>query len=436
MINTEMSSNTKAILLLTAPLLLGRGKRAASVKLLSVSEYGRLVRLLHKFDRQPADLLGPGAGAILQESLPSFDNERISQLLERGFLLSQAIDHWQTRAIWVVSRADPEYPKRFKERLGKFAPPVLYGCGAATLLENGGLAVVGSRDASDEVLEYAHSVGRLAAEAQCPIISGGARGVDKSAMRGALSEGGMAVGVLSGGLEKDVMNRGNRDLLINERLVLVSPYDPKAGFNVGNAMQRNKLVYALADAGLVVETDTKGGTWTGALEQLDKAQFVPVYVRSGGGVGDGLRTLLRKGAHKWPNPSTSEELISVLSGEVPHTQIEDVSQPAFFAMEPDDANLTDDSALHKRDDSSSCEPTETIASAPDALFAKAVELLRLIDFPTNESEVAAHLGIAPQQARAWLKRLVDEGEWVKKTKPARYERKQSADRSITTNRLL
>jgi len=58
-------------------------------------------------------------------------------------------------------------------------------------------------------------------------------------------------------------------LLLDERLVLISPYDPAAGFNIGNAMQRNKLVYALADAALVVGAEPrKGGTWAGAVEQL------------------------------------------------------------------------------------------------------------------------------------------------------------------------
>lgn len=43
-------------------------------------------------------------------------------------------------------------------------------------------------------------------------------------------------------------------------------------------MQRNKLIYALADASLVVSSDlNKGGTWAGAVEQLDKLKFVPVY---------------------------------------------------------------------------------------------------------------------------------------------------------------
>ena len=100
-------------------------------------------------------------------------------------------------------------------------------------------------------------------------------------MRGALDEGGKAIGVLADSLERAAMNRENRDMLIDGQLVLVSPYDPSAGFNVGNAMQRNKLIYALADAALVVSSDfEKGGTWAGAIEQLDRLRMVPVYVRS------------------------------------------------------------------------------------------------------------------------------------------------------------
>ena len=69
--------------------------------------------------------------------------------------------------------------------------------------------------------------------------------------------------------------RDNREPLMNSRLVLVSPYDPAAGFNVGRAMQRNKLIYALADVALVVAADfQKGGTWEGAIEQLDRLHFL------------------------------------------------------------------------------------------------------------------------------------------------------------------
>jgi hypothetical protein len=176
----------------------------------------------------------------------------------------------------VVSRADAEYPRRLKARLREDAPAVIYGCGDMALLESGGLAVVGSRHVDDSLIDYTMAVGRLAARAGRTLVSGGAKGIDQAAMRGALEAGGKVSGVLADSLEKTTMNREHRNLLLDGQLVLISPYDPSAGFNVGNAMQRNKLIYALADASLVVSSDlNKGGTWTGAVEQLDKLKFVP-----------------------------------------------------------------------------------------------------------------------------------------------------------------
>ena len=183
-----LSPNTQAILLLTAPLIAGRG--TASSDLLSPGEYKRLARHLREIQRQPADLLSPDAAEILRACQPVIDEGRLQNLLGRGFLLSQVIERWQARAIWVVSRADAEYPRRLKTRLREDAPAVLYGCGDMALLETGGLAVVGSRHVDDALIDYTMAVGRLAARAGKTLVSGGAKGIDQAAMRGALEGGG------------------------------------------------------------------------------------------------------------------------------------------------------------------------------------------------------------------------------------------------------
>jgi predicted Rossmann fold nucleotide-binding protein DprA/Smf involved in DNA uptake len=133
-------------------------------------------------------------------------------------------------------------------------------------------------------------------------------------MRGALEEGGRTAGVLADSLERAAIHRDHRDALMNRRLVLISPYDPAASFNVGHAMQRNKLIYALADAALVVNADyEKGGTWTGAVEQLERFRFGPVYVRANGSSGKALDALRNKGAFAWPEPRTAAEFEQALS---------------------------------------------------------------------------------------------------------------------------
>ncbi len=310
----SLSPNAQAILLLTAPLIAGRNQ--PSVDLLTPGEYKRLARFLRKEQRQPADLLASDTQGALGESQRLIDSERLERLLARGILLSQAIERWQTRGIWVVSRADAEYPRRWKTRLKDDAPPVLYGCGELGILETGGLAVVGSRHVDDALITYTEDVGRLAAEAHRTLVSGGARGIDQAAMRGALNAGGKVAGVLADSLERAALNREHRNFLMDGNLVLVSTCDPVAGFNVGHAMQRNKLIYALADAALVVSSDyEKGGTWAGAVEQLERLRLVPVYVRSSGENGNGMEALRRKGALPWPDPETPEALAEVLAAE-------------------------------------------------------------------------------------------------------------------------
>lgn len=418
--NTSLSPNTQAILLLTAPLIAGRDK--SSSDLLTPGEYKRLARFLRDKQRQPADLLSPDAQELLGECKPLVDSDRLKRLLARGFLLSQAIERWQTRAIWVVSRADGEYPRRLKTRLKDDAPPILYGCGDATLLDTGGLAVVGSRDVDDALLEYTESIGRLTAKARRTLVSGGARGIDQAAMRGALDAGGKVAGVLADSLERAALNREHRNLLMEGNLVLISPYDPSAGFNVGHAMQRNKLIYALADAAMVVNSDyEKGGTWAGAVEQLEKRRLVPVYVRSNGETGKGLEALRRKGALPWPNPETPEALAEALAVEV-SPQKGGPGQNELSLSVRDEPKQTYEIPMSfvQNDNSKVSRSLEPCLTPADELFAKVRELLEKMTTPRTEAEVAANLQVSKSQAKEWLQRLVNEKVLEKLSRPVRY----------------
>ena len=429
MIDTELSPNTKAILLLTAPLIVGHSERTlrANESRLTFGEYLRLEGQLRQLHLEPADLVGPEAGEVLRECRSFVDVAQLGGLLERGFQLSQVLEHWAARSIWVIGHLDSDYPGRLKGRLGARAPLVIFGCGDRSLLEDGGLAVVGSRNVSEDLIHYAERIGRIGASARWSIVSGGARGVDQAAMRGALTEGGTAVGVLADRLENAVMHREHRDVLMDGRLTLISPYDPRAGFSVGNAMRRNKLVYALADASLVVSTAyRKGGTWTGAVEQLEKLRLIPVYVRADDQGDRGLIALLNKGARVWPEPKTPEEFMAtVVSGEQSQSRTESLWKKTFQF----DVEATEDTTSALADAEITreiCEPNEStdVGGTPpaDALFAKIEELLSSIDTPTTETAVASYLQVSRSQARDWLKRLVAEGKFRRTNRPVRYYR--------------
>lgn len=403
-----ISQNTQAILLLTAPLLVGRSSDGGEAPL-SAGEYGRLAVDLHAMNRKPADLLTPDAEEILAATKAGVEPSRLRRLLARGFQLSQAVERWHARAIWTISRADAAYPRRLKARLRDLAPPVLYGCGHAPLLEAGGLAIVGSRNADEQLLRYTDDTARRVAGLREAVVSGGARGIDQTAMRAALDAGGNVSGVLSDSLERAALARENRDLLMARRLVLVSPFDPGAGFNVGHAMQRNKLVYALADAALVVSSDHhKGGTWAGAVEQLEKLHYVCVYVHSSGHTTEGIGALIQKGAVPWPEPRDAPALKAALQ-----------ALPSA-SKTPPQSGLPFSDGPPKHETGSGSPTTTVLSEVGQELFAKVRDVvLRLLTRPMSAEEVSRLLELNMEQATRWLERLVADGVLLRAT-PATY----------------
>lgn len=427
---STLSPNTEAILLLTAPLIAGKGE--ASHDLLKPAEYNRLVRHLQDNRLKPADLVSPDAADAIRTCEQVIEANRLARLLGRGFLLAQAFERWQSGAIWVLSRSDAEYPRILKSRLKNDAPSVLYGCGDPAELTAGGLAVVGSRHVDDELVEYAHAVGTLAARSGRTIVSGGAKGIDQAAMHGALDAGGRAIGVLADSLEKAVLARYNRDKLLSKQLTLVSPFDPAAGFNVGNAMRRNKFIYALSNASLVVSSDVeKGGTWAGAVEQLTKLKLVPVYVRSSGPPSDGLEALTRKGARGWPNPDGVEGFQALLDSfdaavaqEQPglpfpdtgtgcesggrESGVEPVTAAAVDAVGPGPTGAVVSTPSRAPSDCEAAEQPPT--GLDDRLFDVVRELIReRAGVPVDVGHVAAALAVTDKQAQLWVIRLLKEG---------------------------
>lgn len=302
--------DTQAVLLLCGTF--GRG-RQATVKPLSLSEYNALASWLARQGRRPASLLEPANElyAADEPGLPPL--ERVRALLGRGFQLAAVLEGWQRLGLWVMSRAEDAYPERLRRHLRSAAPPLLFGAGDPARLAQGGLAIVGSRDAGEEPLSFAQRIGELCASQGVPIVSGGARGVDQAAATALEADGG-AVIVLAERLDRAVTARDARQRLRAGRLCLVTPDEPESGFTVSKAIGQNKLIYALADFALVVHFTTgKGGTWAGAVEQLSRNQTgsvrVPVFVRGTGNPPDGVAELRCQGALLFPEVGLQDKRI-------------------------------------------------------------------------------------------------------------------------------
>lgn len=222
---------------------------------------------------------------------------RIVTLLGAATSFAFALDDAQQGGLTVLSALSRYFPARLRERLGRAAPPLLYALGDIDLLAGDRLGIVGSRAVSESGADVAREAAVIAVKSGFGVTSGGAKGVDLLAMNAALDAGGAVVGVLAGSLLRTARGPEVRRAISDGLVCLCSPYKPSAGFTVANAMGRNKLIYAMSNATLVVECDQgSGGTWAGAVEAL-RARKVPVIAWTGADASPGNLALIRRGAH-------------------------------------------------------------------------------------------------------------------------------------------
>jgi predicted Rossmann fold nucleotide-binding protein DprA/Smf involved in DNA uptake len=270
---------------------------------LTLREWNPLARRLQVASLQPGDLLGLNLAELQSRlELNTEESNRLSNLLGRIEMLGFSIERLESLGIHILTRSDADYPTRYQQRLQDSAPLVLFCAGETALLGQPGIAVVGSRNLDEAGQECAAFVGNACGLSGLVLYSGGARGVDTISMNAALEARGAAVGILPDSLEKAIRLPEARAALSRGDLCLASPNSPSAGFSVGAAMGRNKLIYTLADYALVVASDVEtGGTWAGATEAI-KNQWLPVFALEHPAMPEGNRRLIQKGALPFPHP--------------------------------------------------------------------------------------------------------------------------------------
>lgn len=423
----NVGSQTQAVLLLTVHF--GKEDKQGA-KPLTTSEWARFALWLKHHDLQPASLINGDVASILSTLIDrSITTQRIQRLLERSGALGLSLERWERAGLWVLTRSDADYPERLKRRLRQDSPPVLFGCGKRALLNSGGIAVVGSRDASATDTAFAESIGHDAALQGLSIVSGGARGVDQSAMLGALQREGTAVGVLADSLLRSATSSVYRKYLMSNDLVLVSPFSPEAGFNVGNAMARNRYIYCLSDSAIVVScTRDKGGTWNGAIEAL-KARWVPVWVKRTDG-SSGNQELMHRGALWLSDPPLNLNSLSAddlrktspADDDLPLLARDSVTGPELTMAVERNGSLKESEHEHRseREELPPAHHAEQPASPLYHLFVNHVSDITTSK-PLTAEELADQLELTKQQVNAWLKRAVTEKAVKKIGRPTRYQ---------------
>lgn len=298
MTGSGLRAETEATLLLCGRFGASRQEEATSP--LEPGEFNEVLSVLDHLSLTLPDLLQPGAFQALRHTPEArvLLSKRLETLLNRGAALAIALERWESQGFWVLDRSDPAYPERFHRLLGASANPLLYGAGNRDLLnqDQRRVAVTGSRDIDAAGESFARDLGAAIAGVEAITVSGGARGADRTAIDGALNHGGTGIAILPGALEQVATSRAYRQAISDGHLTVISPYHPRAKFTAGNAMSRNRLIYCLADVGVVVESaEGSGGTWSGAIDALKKG-WAPLAVRQTEHPSAGNQALIELGA--------------------------------------------------------------------------------------------------------------------------------------------
>lgn len=211
-------------------------------------------------DLQPADLTGIGYSSMMAE--------RICSLLSQEDILQDYLLRGKRRDCQPISRVSTGYPLRLRQRLGLDSPGVLWIKGNAELLKRPCVALVGSRELQPENHVFAEEVGRAAAKQGFVLISGNAKGADKTAQRACLDAGGQVISVVADALQEHAMAQ---NILYLSEDGFDLPFSPQ------RALSRNRVIHSLAQKTFVAQcTLGKGGTWDGTCNNL-RYGWSPVF---------------------------------------------------------------------------------------------------------------------------------------------------------------
>jgi DNA processing protein len=236
--------------------------------------------------RERAELAGLTTSAVVA----AIDSEPVAQAVARS------LEWLEQPGRAIITLADDNYPRPLLEISDP--PALLYAHGRTELLTRSALAIVGSRNATQQGEANAEAFARSLSEAGLTIVSGLALGIDAAAHRGGLGGAGSTIAVLGTGI--DVVYPSRNAALAAEiavRGLLVSEFPLGSAPAAQNFPRRNRLISGLARGCLVVEAALASGsliTARAAAEQGREVFAIPGSIHSP--LSKGCHALIKSGA--------------------------------------------------------------------------------------------------------------------------------------------
>ncbi|MFG0245187.1 MAG: DNA-processing protein DprA [Phycisphaerales bacterium JB052] len=347
----------------------------------------RIARLIESFGSIDA-VLGASISRIAR--VPGIGEKTAASIAQHLHKSIDGVDRELDRiaacSAHVVALGDPHYPPMLASIPA--APPVLSVRGRLDIEHRHKYtcAMVGSRDCSVYGVEQAGRFAGALGSAGICVVSGGARGIDTAAHRGAINAGGTTIVVLGCGIAHDYPPENGT--LFNETIdrggAVISELPTDTKPDAKNFPARNRIISGLSLGVLVIEAGARSGALITARHAVEdhgrEVMALPGRVDSPSSAGS--LDLLRQGAHLVVEPS---DVLSILR------------QDARHLFEGTHTARTSDPAR---------EPTRAVLPEPDGLPG---EILRTLDQPRTGDELAERLGSDPGTLRSELTMLEIQG---------------------------
>jgi len=229
-----------------------------------------------------------GVGAKIAEAITSVTDEQVEAELAEA----------KRRGVSILIDEDGEYPKALRTIYDY--PPVLYVLGRLEPADALAFGVVGARRCSHYGMEQAERFGELLGRAGFTVVSGGARGIDTAAHRGALAAGGRTIAVMGCGLAQTYPPENEKmfqKIAADGRGAIVSELPMLTTVLAGNFHTRNRLISGLSLGVLVVEAARRSGSLITARQADEQGRLVfALPGRVDSPTSQGTNELIRDGA--------------------------------------------------------------------------------------------------------------------------------------------
>ncbi len=197
----------------------------------------------------------------------------------------------------IICRQDEDYPAALANTSDP--PAVLYVRGQFERADAIAMAIVGSRRCTYYGLEQAERFGQLLGQAGFTVVSGGARGIDAAAHRGALAGGGRTIAVMGCGLCHTYPPDNERlfeQIVRDRRGAIISELPMNTAVLGGNFPTRNRIISGLSLGVLIVEAARRSGSLITAREAAEQGRVVfAIPGRVDSPLSQGANELIRDG---------------------------------------------------------------------------------------------------------------------------------------------